>query len=120
MLDGGAVCDARARASTEKNSTNFLLTITLYTLLPWRFLYDQGVSRGVVVTQDFLQMHNLAGPSKTSLLGTVTTIDDLGWVFGAVVAVWLGERLGRGRPVSVGTSIMSVGAILQICIYCTA
>ncbi|OAP60229.1 hypothetical protein AYL99_05231 [Fonsecaea erecta] len=84
------------------------------------FGYDQGVFGGVVVTQDFLQVHNLAGPSKTSLLGTVTAIYDVGCFFGAITAVWLGEKLGRRRSVLVGTTIMSVGAILQICSYSTA
>ncbi|KIW32571.1 uncharacterized protein PV07_04101 [Cladophialophora immunda] len=84
------------------------------------FGYDQGVFGGVVVTQDFLQVHNLAGPAKTSLLGTVTAIYDVGCFFGAIIAVWLGEKLGRRRSVLVGTTIMSAGAILQICSYSTA
>jgi len=33
------------------------------------FGYDQGVFGGVIVTADFLKTHDLAGPSKTSLLG---------------------------------------------------
>ena len=36
------------------------------------FGYDQGVFGGVIVTPDFLDVHNLAGPSKTSLLGQNT------------------------------------------------
>ncbi|KIY00818.1 uncharacterized protein Z520_03484 [Fonsecaea multimorphosa CBS 102226] len=84
------------------------------------FGYDQGVFGGVVVTQDFLQVHNLAGPAKTSLLGTVTAIYDVGCFFGAIIAVWLGEKLGRRRSVLVGSTIMSAGAILQICSYSTA
>ena len=73
-----------------------------------------------MVTQDFLKVHNLEGPSKTSLLGTVTAIYDVGCFFGAVSALWLGERLGRRKSVLVGTTIMSAGAILQICSYSTA
>lgn len=98
---------------------------------------------GVIVTQDFLDVHDLAGPSKTSLLGwfpspphvfvcarvkpgiaeltsssgTVTAIYDIGCFFGAVISVWLGEAVGRRKSVLIGTTIMSVGAILQVASY---
>ncbi|KAJ5293623.1 Major facilitator superfamily domain general substrate transporter [Penicillium antarcticum] len=48
--------------------------------------YDQGVFNGVVITQDFLETHNLVGPSKTKDLSTVTAIYDVRCFFGAVVA----------------------------------
>ena len=35
------------------------------------FGYDQGVFGGVIVTPDFLRVHNLEGPSKTGLLGKI-------------------------------------------------
>ncbi|KAJ4523683.1 hypothetical protein HRR93_000332 [Exophiala dermatitidis] len=81
---------------------------------------SQGVFGGVIVTQDFLNVHNLGGPSKTSLLGTVTAIYDVGCFFGAIIAFWLGERLGRRKAVLIGTTVMSVGAILQIASFSTA
>ncbi|KAK6379612.1 hypothetical protein LTS17_005684 [Exophiala oligosperma] len=84
------------------------------------FGYDQGVFGGVIVTPDFLKVHNLGGDSKTSLLGTVVAIYDVGCFFGAVTAVWLGEKLGRRKSVLVGTTIMSIGAILQIASFSTA
>ena len=75
---------------------------------------------GVIVTQDFLDTLDLSGPEHTSLLSTVTAIYDVGCFFGAVAAFSLGERLGRRNSVLVGTSIMSVGALLQITAYSTA
>ena len=39
---------------------------------------------GVIVTPDFLDTLNLAGPEHTSLLGTVTALYDVGCFFGAV------------------------------------
>lgn len=84
------------------------------------FGYDQGVFGGVIVTPDFLKVHNLVGPTKTSLLGTVVALYDIGCFFGAVIAVWLGEILGRKKTVLVGTTIMSIGAILQICSFSVA
>ena len=53
-------------------------------------------------------------------MGTVTAIYDVGCFFGAISAIWLGEKLGRRKSVLVGTTIMSIGAILQIVSYSTA
>ncbi|KAJ5861862.1 uncharacterized protein N7529_009172 [Penicillium soppii] len=77
------------------------------------FGYDQGVFSGVVITQDFLEVHDLVGPSKTKDLSTVTAIYDIGCFFGAIVAFTIGERLGRKKAILLGTTIMAVGAILQ-------
>ncbi|KAL1632557.1 hypothetical protein SLS56_003456 [Neofusicoccum ribis] len=75
------------------------------------FGYDQGVFGGVVVTQDFLDTLNLNG--KTTLISTVTAIYDIGCFFGAILAFMIGERLGRKKCVLLGTTIMSIGAIIQ-------
>lgn len=66
---------------------------------------------GVVVTQDFLDTLNLDG--KTTLISTVTAIYDIGCFFGAILAFMVGERLGRKKCVLLGTTIMSIGAIIQ-------
>ncbi|PSK50412.1 High-affinity glucose transporter [Elsinoe australis] len=81
------------------------------------FGYDQGVFGGVIVTQDFLTTLDLEGPTKTSLLSTVTAIYDIGCFFGAILAVIVGDRFGRKKSVLLGTTIMSIGAILQITAY---
>ncbi|KAI4119247.1 MAG: hypothetical protein LQ345_000841 [Seirophora villosa] len=78
------------------------------------FGYDQGVFGGVVVTQDYLDTLELNGEGRTSLLGTVTAIYDVGCFFGAIAAFSLGEILGRKKTILLGTTIMSIGAILQI------
>ncbi|KAF4549817.1 Sugar (and other) transporter-like protein 18 [Elsinoe fawcettii] len=81
------------------------------------FGYDQGVFGGVIVTDDFLQTLDLVGPTKTSLLSTVTAIYDIGCFFGAILAVIVGDRLGRKNTILLGTTVMSIGAILQITPY---
>lgn len=68
---------------------------------------------GVVITQNFLEVHNLVGPSKTKALSTVVAIYDVGCFFGAIVAFTVGERLGRRKAIILGTTVMAVGAILQ-------
>jgi MFS family permease len=109
------------------------------------FGYDQGVFGGVVVTSDFLDTLQLNG--KTSLIATVTAIYDIGLCpggdgplavhrigdddlcivlvadlhagcfVGAIAAVVIGERLGRKKTILLGTSIMALGAILQIAAF---
>ncbi|KAL4897029.1 general substrate transporter [Aspergillus ambiguus] len=77
------------------------------------FGYDQGVFSGVVITQNFLELHDLVGPTKTKTLSTVTAIYDVGCFLGAIVAFTIGEQLGRKKAILLGTTIMAVGAILQ-------
>ena len=66
-----------------------------------------------MITQDFLEIHDLVGPTKTTMLSTVTAIYDIGCFFGALVAFTIGERLGRKKAIMLGTTIMAVGGILQ-------
>jgi len=67
---------------------------------------------GVVVTEDYL--NTLGLQNDPGLLGTVTAIYDIGCFFGALLAFIIGDPLGRKNSILVGTTIMSVGAILQI------
>lgn len=81
------------------------------------FGYDQAVFSGVIVTDDFLVLHDLKGPEKTTLLSTITAIYDIGCFFGAIIAFTVGERLGRKKAIIAGTAIMAVGAILMTSSY---
>ena len=82
------------------------------------FGYDQGVFGGVIVTPDFLTTLGITG--DTSLQGTITALYDIGCFFGAIAAYFIGDWLGRKKTVLVGTTIMSVGALLQITTYSVA
>ncbi|ETS79393.1 hypothetical protein PFICI_09246 [Pestalotiopsis fici W106-1] len=77
------------------------------------FGYDQGVFSGVVITQDYLDVHDLNGSEKTNLLSIVTSIYAVGCFLGAVVAFTIGERFGRKKTIMIGSCIMAVGAALQ-------
>ncbi|KAL4970933.1 sugar porter family MFS transporter [Aspergillus stella-maris] len=79
--------------------------------------YDQGVFGGVVISPDYLRVHDLEGPSKTNILSTVTAIYNVGCFLGAVMATWVGGKLGRKKSVIVGIAIMTAGAILQTTSY---
>ena len=82
------------------------------------FGYDQGVFGGVIVTKDFLD--TLGINHNTSLQGTITAIYDIGCFFGAIAAYFIGDWLGRKKTVLLGTTIMSIGALLQITTYSVA
>lgn len=73
------------------------------------------ISGGVIITPDFLDQLDLVG--KTSLISTVTAIYDIGCFFGALAVCVIGDPLGRKNCVLLGTTIMSIGAILQITAY---
>ncbi|KJY02036.1 sugar transporter like protein [Zymoseptoria brevis] len=79
------------------------------------FGYDQGVFGGVIVTKDFLE--TLGIETNKSMQGTVTAIYDIGCFFGAIAAYFIGDMIGRKKTILIGTTIMSVGAILQITAY---
>lgn len=68
---------------------------------------------GVVISKDYLDVHNLHGPENTSILSIITSIYTIGCFLGAITAFYIGETIGRKKTVLVGTAIMSVGAILQ-------
>lgn len=84
------------------------------------FGYDQAVFSGVIVTDDFLVLHDLVGPEKTTMLSTITAIYDIGCFFGAIMAFTVGERLGRKKAILAGTAIMAVGAVLVSSSYSLA
>ncbi|KAL4870665.1 hypothetical protein BDV12DRAFT_165575 [Aspergillus spectabilis] len=84
------------------------------------FGYDQGVFSGVVVTPDFLQVHDLVGPTKTTTLSTVTAIYDVGCFSGAMLAFTAGERLGRKKSILLGCTIMAIGTVLKASSYSLA
>ncbi|KAF2787031.1 general substrate transporter [Melanomma pulvis-pyrius CBS 109.77] len=76
------------------------------------FGYDQGVFGGVIVTPDFLDQLNLVG--RTTMISTVTAIYDIGCFVGAISVCVIGDPLGRKNCVLLGTTIMSIGAIIQV------
>ena len=74
------------------------------------FGYEQGVFGGIIVGEDFQDYFHHPSPS---LLGVVTSVYDLGCFGGALMALVVGERLGRKRMLILFTLIMTAGIILQ-------
>ncbi|GAB7326085.1 hypothetical protein MBLNU13_g10110t2 [Cladosporium sp. NU13] len=79
------------------------------------FGYDQGVFGGVIVTDDFLDTLNIR--NNVNMKSTVTAIYDIGCFVGAIAAFVFGDYFGRKKTILIGTTIMSIGAILQCTAY---
>ncbi|KAK3673668.1 hypothetical protein LTR78_006573 [Recurvomyces mirabilis] len=75
---------------------------------------------GVNISEDYLDVLDLNGPSKTNLLSIITSIYNIGCFFGAILAFTVGERLGRKKTILLGTTIMAIGAILQVSAFSPA
>lgn len=76
----------------------------------WLFGYDQGVMSGVVVSQPWLTQ---MGNPSTVMIGTITSLYDVGAVVGALAAASNSERLGRKRTLILGAVILIVGSVLM-------
>ncbi|KAF0324479.1 hypothetical protein GQ607_008183 [Colletotrichum asianum] len=75
------------------------------------FGYDQAVFSGIIVSKDFLKTMN---NPDANLQGTITSLYNVGCFFGALSGSWIGSSLGRKRSVILGTTVLVIGAILQM------
>jgi len=74
------------------------------------FGYEQGVFGGIIVGEDFLEYFNHPSPA---MQGFVTSVYDLGCFGGALLALVVGEKLGRKRMLILFTIIMGAGILVQ-------
>ncbi|KAI7185706.1 general substrate transporter [Hortaea werneckii] len=82
------------------------------------FGYDQGVFNkicGVIVSDNFLDLHGIAGQSE--LISITTAIYNIGCFLGAIGAAIYGDKWGRKLTIIIGTTIMAIGAALQTTSY---
>ncbi|KAK4106417.1 hexose carrier protein [Parathielavia hyrcaniae] len=86
------------------------------------FGYDQGVMSGLLTgnafTAQFPEIDTTAGAGgSASLQGTVVAIYEIGCFFGAILALLIGEKIGRRKTIMLGCVILSIGGALQACAY---
>lgn len=74
------------------------------------FGYEQGVFGGIIVGQDFIEYFNHPSPA---MQGFVTSVYDLGCFVGAIITLFIGEKLGRRWTMLVFTVIMGSGIVFQ-------
>jgi MFS family permease len=78
------------------------------------FGYDQGVFGGLLGNDAFLETFNNPAPV---IQGQITPTYDLGCFFGAILAMFVGDKLGRKKTIGIGCSILIIGAVLQAASY---
>lgn len=76
-----------------------------------------GLLTGVAFTAQFPQIDTELNPKNSSLQGTVVAIYEIGCFFGAILAFFFAERLGRRWSIILGCAILSVGAAIQCSAY---
>ncbi|KAJ5110130.1 general substrate transporter [Penicillium argentinense] len=74
------------------------------------FGYDQGIFGGLLQNESFVKTFN--APDST-LEGQITATYDLGCFFGALFAMWLGDKSGRKRTILWGCVVLIIGATIQ-------
>ncbi|KAI1305713.1 general substrate transporter [Xylaria venustula] len=90
------------------------------------FGYDQGVMGGILTMPQFLNIFPSIDPSDPAIAGNsglksersqtqgiAVASYNLGCFLGAVISIFISDKLGRKRMIMLGTSIMVIGAALQ-------
>jgi MFS family permease len=74
------------------------------------FGWDQGVFGGILTNETFLRRFN--NPSPT-IQGQIVSTYDIGCIIGALMSIYLGDKLGRRRSVAMSAMWVIVGGALQ-------
>ncbi|KAG8624945.1 hypothetical protein KVT40_006696 [Elsinoe batatas] len=87
------------------------------------FGYDQGVMGGILTMDSFFRRFptidaedppmGQTGSYTSTLQGIVVSSYNLGCFAGAVLTIWVGEKLGRKKTIFTGTWLMIAGATIQ-------
>ncbi|KAE8396054.1 general substrate transporter [Aspergillus alliaceus] len=92
------------------------LSLTVSTIATMGFLlfgYDQGVMSGIISDPAFNDMFT-ATKGDNTMQATVTAVYEVGCLFGAILALLFGDRLGRRWMVIIGATVMIVGVVIQV------
>lgn len=81
------------------------------------FGYDQGLMSGIITADQFTETFPAVkgtGRHATVIQGAVTSCYEIGCFFGALTAMWIGERYGRRPMIMAGGSILMIGVFISI------
>ncbi|KAK2737934.1 hypothetical protein FQN55_000838 [Onygenales sp. PD_40] len=101
---------------TYAGMTGKKLSLAISTVATMGFLlfgYDQGVMSGIISDPAFNAMYT-ATKGDSTMQATVTAVYEVGCLFGAIVALLVGDRLGRRLMIIWGATIMIIGVIIQV------
>jgi MFS family permease len=77
-----------------------------------------GLLTGHAFTAQFPEIDTTpGGGGSASLQGTVVAIYEIGCFFGAIIALLIGEKIGRRKTIMLGCIILCIGGALQACAY---
>lgn len=91
------------------------LSLTVSTIATMGFLlfgYDQGVMSGIISAKPFINVFHAVKDNTMS--ATVTAVYEVGCLFGAMFALFTGDRLGRRRMIMAGATVMILGVVIQV------
>lgn len=103
-------------APTYAGMSGRKLSLTVSTIATMGFLlfgYDQGVMSGIISATAFNDIFT-ATKNDNTMQALVTAVYELGCLFGAIWALFMGDRMGRRWMIIAGASIMIVGVIIQV------
>lgn len=92
------------------------LSLTVSTIATMGFLlfgYDQGVMSGIISAKAFDNVFT-AAKNDSTMQALITAVYELGCLFGAMFALFAGDRLGRRWMVISGAAIMIIGVVIQV------
>lgn len=72
---------------------------------------------GVLLADDFLVK---MGHPSTFQQGLITSLYEIGCFAGCISSMFFSEKLGRKKPIFIGTTIIIIGAVLQTAAYSRA
>lgn len=81
------------------------------------FGYDQGLMAGIITAPQFVETFPAVGGEShhaTVVQGAVTSCYELGCFFGALSAMYLGDKYGRKNLIIVGSIIIIIGTFISI------
>ena len=81
------------------------------------FGYDQGLMAGIITAPQFVETFPPVGGEShhaTVVQGAVTSCYELGCFFGALLAMYLGPKLGRKPLIIMGSFIIIIGTFISI------
>ncbi|KAJ5469296.1 Sugar transporter STL1 [Penicillium diatomitis] len=92
------------------------LSLTVSTIATMGFLlfgYDQGVMSGIISAKPFVNIFTAAKGDST-MQALITAVYELGCLFGAMFALFAGDRLGRRWMIIWGALVMIIGVVIQV------